>query len=272
MPPKTTEELLGKTRNRVRLVGVELEGGWVTLPSGTDGVIRDGSVSIPTPEPPQEIILLYNSRNPADARRGVAQYREWMIANKGPEHIGELPSQPMPVKDLDAWVTKFYPSHVNATCGLHMHMSFNTLLTYQRLMTPLYEHELLRLLHQWGREAGISIEHAFWSRLTGGSRYCKVGNKLIDAQARLQKKNYEHNARVNRYTAVNYSHATHGTIEIRVLPMFDTAAQSCAALHRVIDITNAFLLTQIRKEIAERVVVEAEDGMAVEREEIRECV
>jgi hypothetical protein len=270
--PKTTEQLLGKARNRVRLVGVELEGGWIQLPSGSSGIIRDGSVSIPAPTPPEDIIRRYNSSVPSESRRGTLEYAAWSAANPRPEHIGELPSQPMPVKDLDAWVTKFYPSHVNETCGLHIHMSFNTLLTYQRLMTPAFEPEVISLLRKWAQATALPPEHPLFTRLAGKSRYCRLGNTLIDAQARLDKKNFDHHARVNRYTAVNYAHATHGTIEIRVLPMFDTADLACEALHRVIDITNAFVLTQIYREAAERVIIEAEDGTAVDREEIRECV
>lgn len=275
----TTEQRLGKARNRIRLVGVELEGGWDAMPAGCDGPIRDGSVEFPPPSMPEEINRLINSFDATAQRKGMAMLEKWKQSNRYPQWVGELPSPAMPVKEVDSWVRKFYPHYVNASCGLHVHMSFNTNLTYQRLMTmpPTgqlmgeYENTIIELLTKWATEEGLPDTHPFWPRLQGKCQYCKVGNKIIDKQARLAKKAFERNAPVNRYYGVNYSFSTHGTIEIRFLPMFEQADQALRAVRRVLDITNAFILTQLKRETTEAVRVEL-DGQEADRYEYKEAM
>src|SRR5262245_27699334 len=100
-------------KNRIYRVGIELEGGWKALPRGSDHLHNDSSVRF----------------NPTEVGRSKI------------EMIGELPSPPLAVGDEDSpifwktWVRKFYPHAVNFTCGMHVHMSFQAALTYQRLMT-----------------------------------------------------------------------------------------------------------------------------------------
>lgn len=272
----TVEDRLGKARNRIKLIGIELEGGWSKMPPGCDGPIRDGSVVFTPPAVPPNINALLQSYMNPELQAGKRLYAEWKAKNPFPDLIGELPSPPMPKKEIALWVTKFYPQFVNDTCGLHIHMSFNTKLTYQRLMdkgedgTSKYEKALITLLEKWGKEESLPSDHPFWSRLTGKSKYCKVGNKYIDEQARIAKKNFNHNDRINRYTFVNYSFSTHGTVEIRGLPMFKEVEQSQRAIDRVLDITNAFILTQIKREEATKLSVDEdlEPATMVIREDI----
>lgn len=259
----TTESLLGKVRNRVAFVGVELEGGWIKLPRGVDGLVRDGSVSFPElPAPAQlqrAVLNAITTEERTQARNAVSR---WVATQPAaPQHIGELPSPVLKVQDLHGWLQAHYPSHVNKSCGMHLHMSFNTLLTYQRLMTNEFEGVMLNLLAKWGHEEHLGPKHPLWDRLAGKSNYCTVGNKHIDAQARIASKSYSHSG-VNRYTAVNYSYGTHGTIELRVLPMMDTVDLAYSALWRAISITNAFLLTQVQREKPE--VVHVADSNAIE--------
>src|SRR3990167_1610829 len=126
-------------RNRVMTVGVELEGGWDILPKGCSPPIRDGSVHV----------------------EGV--------------YIGEYPS---PVLNFDPenklywkkWVTKMYPQHLNQTCGMHVHMSFRTALTYQRLMSPTYPATIVAYVKKWALSKSIfesiTADHCIWERLT----------------------------------------------------------------------------------------------------------
>lgn len=279
---RTVDELLGKARNRVKAVGVELEGGWNKLPEGTTGVERDGSVKFDVMDVPQEIRQLLQSPLRSEAARGTKLFQEWKLANC-PQYPGELPSPVLKISEMEGWVRKFYPSHINDTCGLHLHMSFNTNLTYQRLMTPQYEKDVLRLMKEWAKREEIPEDHAFWLRVDGWdcrvrgkkvkSDFCRVGNKYIDEQARIQRKNWDHHAKVNRYTAVNYSYATHGTVELRFLPMFKEVDQSISALNECLRITNAFILSQreaAKEESAEAIRLKEE--LSDDREEIQICV
>lgn len=100
----------GKGRNRIHRIGIELEGGWRKVPPGTQ-IGPDGSVQI-------------------------TRYQDERLI------VGELSSPPLSLDPKDepiywtTWLKKFYPSHVNETCGMHVHLSFKLALTYERLMTP----------------------------------------------------------------------------------------------------------------------------------------
>lgn len=259
--PKTLGELLGKARNRIRKVGIELEGGWVTLPPGTE-LVRDGSVSIEQ-EIPQDLMNAYRGATTMAAQtKAHKAISAWQEAHPAPAHIGELPSPPMEPERIKDFLKKFYPSHVNATCGMHVHMSFNTKLTYQRLMVPEYQDAIVEYLTKWA-EVTLPAEHGIFPRLAGTNVFCRK-NFWPDQQASAMKKEYNRGAGVNRYTMIHYAHGTHGTIECRVLPMMENPELAYEAISEVLRITNAFILTQIRKEIAERIVIEDEgDGEVV---------
>ena len=262
LTPKTVGELLGKARNRVRQIGIELEGGWKELPPDVE-LVHDGSVMFANQTPvPDNIRTLLRSERTADRRRGLmmeeAFYYE--VGKTLPKYKGELPSPPLDPKAFPKWVGAYYPSHVNETCGLHVHMSFNTKLTYQRLMTPLYEDAVVEWLKVWAREQGLHEDHPIWKRLNGENDYCRLGRYCADQQALARQKGRNRDAPVNRYTAIHYAYGLHGTIECRILPMMEDAGMAVRAIQRLLDITNAFILTQIKKEVMEREEI-VDDGM-----------
>jgi hypothetical protein len=85
----------------VERLGVELEGAWSKLPTGTRLEV-DASV--------------FNNRSPEGHRSG------------------ELPLGPFVLGQLNSYMKKYYPQKVDATCGLHVHMSFESLLYYNLLV------------------------------------------------------------------------------------------------------------------------------------------
>lgn len=206
----------GKIRNRVELAGVELEGGWKKLPEGA-ALTHDGSVRIP-----EETEV-----------RQDGQIRNVTIST------GELPSDPMEVTKIAPWMRKFYPSHVNETCGLHVHMSFESALHYQRLMVVDYQDTIVEYLERWGKEEGLPESHLLFQRLKGTNEYCQR-KFWPDLQAR-RKKSFDRRQEGHRYTIINYCYSEHCDLECRVLPMFPEVEQGIRAVMRVIDITNAFL-------------------------------
>lgn len=234
-------DLTRRVRNRIHLVGIELEGGWSKLPKGT-ALVHDGSVRFQGPE----IIAV---TDPATGRR-----TQQVVPGSGPPHVGELPSPPLEVSVKGSstipwmeWVKQFYPSHVNDSCGMHVHMSFRSALTYQRLMTPDYQVTMMDHLIKWARKVKFGENHHIWERLNGTNRYCQH-QFMAEEQAQRREKSHDHHAPGHRYTAINYAYGQHSTVECRVLPMMDTSAQAIDAISQVLLVTNAFLLVDAKRE------------------------
>ena len=204
--PLDLDPYVGKVKNRVALASVELEGGWVKLPPGVVALEHDGSV--------------FSGRIPA-----------------GVNHIGELPIGPAIPAAIDELMRINHPQKVNATCGMHVHMSFDTLWHYHLLMVPEYQKSIIHYLTLWAQEQKFKDTHHIWSRLRGESRYCQ-DKFWPDAQASTKRKGHDQNQHGHRYTHVHYCGRLN-TIEIRTLPMMESLRVATSAVHRVIDITNA---------------------------------
>lgn len=202
------DEYLGKVKNRVALVGVELEGGWVELPHGVKELVHDGSV--------------FNGRRPA-----------------GVTHMGELPIGPAMPAGIPELLRANHPPKVNSTCGMHVHMSFDTLWYYYLLMDARYQETILYYLTQWAKENKFKETHTIWPRLEGKSEFCQK-KFWPDAQASTTRKGHDRHAHGHRYTVIHYC-GRQKTIECRVLPMFSKVQTAISAVQRVIDITNASL-------------------------------
>jgi hypothetical protein len=208
--PLNLDAHLGKVKNRIALVGVELEGGWKTLPTGVARLEHDGSV--------------FKGQLPP-----------------GVKHIGELPIGPAAPAGIAQLIRENHPTQVNPTCGLHVHMSFDTLHPYQLLMVPEYQETILDYLSRWAKEKNIPEKHCLWDRLAGKSEYCQK-KFWPDLQATAKNKGHDRNAHGHRYTIIHYC-GRYKTIECRVLPMFSSRELSVSAVQRVMEITNACIYT-----------------------------
>lgn len=216
--PWNIDKYIGEVRNRVHLVGVELEGGWDrSLPPGTR-LEHDGSV-----------------------------FHAGFPAGYGDDCVkGELPSPPMEPARLSTWMNKYYPKFVDASCGLHVHMSFQKPTIYSMLMVPEYQQTIVSYLKMFGEEEKLPESHALWNRLAGKNNYCKLD---FNADIQVQRaKSHNMGVTGNRYTAVNYAWTAYKTIEVRVLPMFASVDQAKRAVKRVLDVTNASLMILAREE------------------------
>lgn len=219
---------------KVYKVGIELEGGWTTVPNGTE-IIRDGSVA-------------FNSM----------EQGQWNL-----HHVGELPSPPKPLTDdihgWKAWLRSYYPTYVNASCGMHVHMSFKNAFLYQRLMDPRYQLTIISYVTKWARAQGLGNDHPLWPRLRGESPFCQH-IFAADEQAQMGSKDYSRERRGHRYTVIHYPHKRLGTVECRLLPMMANSTLAERAIQEVIDITNGFLVATATKEPHHRISVGTEDG------------
>ena len=216
--PLAIDDILGKPKNRVSRIGVELEGAWNFLPPGTR-LEMDASVF----------------RDPATETRKIP-----------PGHLaGELPIGPIQPGALPKFMRKYYPHKVDKSCGMHVHMSFESVWHYALLMTPDYQDTMIEYLGQWARAEGFSACHHIFERLDGNNTYCQR-KFWPDQQVQYTKKDYDHNRFGHRYTIVHFC-GRQMTVEVRVLPMMDTVEQAIRGVRRVVDITNACLVLLGRK-------------------------
>lgn len=204
--PLNLDEYLGKVKNKVVLVGVELEGAWAELPPGVGELVHDGSV--------------FNGRLPP-----------------GANHLGELLIGPVVPAAVGELIKLNHPPKINHTCGMHVHVSFESLWHYHLLMVPEYPATMLHYLGLWAKREGLKDSHCIWGRLRGESRFCR--NEFYpDLQARKKQKDHDQNAPGNRYTSIHYC-GRYNTIECRVLPMMPSSTKAVSAVMEVIHITNA---------------------------------
>lgn len=241
--PLDIEEILLKgCRNRVHLVGVELEGGWKRLPAGTN-LTHDGSVGglngLTLVQAQQMLILAQKGASQWTPAEKVEYTRLVSLVNS--LKIGELPSPPMAPEKVPIWLAAFYPSHINNTCGMHAHLSFKKTLTYDKLMDPRYPATVVDQFVRWAKKEKLPDDHPIWPRLKDENRYCRHAF-YPDLQAAMKDKSHNMNGPGNRYTVINYCHQLRGTLECRLLPMFDGAQQAVRAINHLILVTNAFLL------------------------------
>lgn len=218
-------EGLGTFKNQVYRIGIELEGAWAKVPRGTK-IIRDGSVT----------------------------FRPGDFGPEGPSanlQIGELPSPPLELEAYPGWLKTYFPTHINATCGMHVHLSFRTALQYQRLMDPKYPATIVAYVRKWAEREGLPPENPIWPRLKGESRYCQHLFHA-DQQVKFQDKTFNQDQPGHRYTVINYCYSRYTTLECRLLPMFPTAKQAQSAIDELVSITNAFLKTDRTREVGVR--------------------
>jgi hypothetical protein len=212
--PLNLDSLLGKPRNRVARLGVELEGGWVKVPEGIH-LEGDGSVFRGAATPPE-------------------------IKQKGELQLG-----PMQPAALSMFLKKYYPIYVDNTCGMHVHLSFANLLHYDWLMIPEYQETVLCYLTKWAKTQDFPEKHHIWERLAGKSVYCQK-KFWPDAQVKSIK-DHDQTRHGHRYTVVHYCGRLR-TIEIRVLPMMKAYKQALEAIRLIVDITNASLVKLAKRE------------------------
>jgi len=91
-------------------------------------------------------------------------------------------------------------------------------------------------LEGWGKQRNVKRKD-FYSRLRGENSYCRTEEDW-EQQSRWALKGEES----ERYRAVNFASLNkHGTIEIRVLPMFSSAKLAVGAVSTVLTATDNYL-------------------------------
>lgn len=123
-----------------------------------------------------------------------------------------------------------YPDHVNASCGLHVHLSFPSLGIYNTFMSKQFYNWFIEGLKTWRtkQEAeGAPKRRTFWQRINGeNTEYCAVNYDPNNSLQQTQNSG-------RRYNAINYCLAKHGTIEVRVLNAWPSPDECLLAVREV---------------------------------------
>lgn len=231
----------GRKPRCINLVGIELEGGWNERPNGPGSWHSDGSVS--------EISL---------------------------RHAGEFVSPPMVPSKVFLWIKEHYPQETNHSCGLHVHVSMRHALHYALLMERDYHVFLRDKLFSWGKRAGIRESSAYWRRLEHGNGYCqRIPSDPEEAQALFLDQARSRCKGSERYFALNYCHALHGTVEHRMLPAFKSAKYAAHTVRFLLRQCERYLralpigpipLPEETVDIPEDIVPEKTETVTIEKE------
>lgn len=234
---------------RVRNVGVELEGAWRV--SRGVSLYGDGSVSVT------------GSRTMS----GVANIHEYRHGETA------IPAPGLPLMKALAWVRKNYPDFGNETCGIHVHMSMRHLLHYAHLVDDIaYCNTLYERLRDVGHEVGLGGNHRLFYRLMGHNSYCRL--PAVDTFP-IQMAAPDHSD--ERYRGVNFCYGHHGTVEVRVLPYFESVDVAVRMIYEVVATTDKFLGAFARsreRRLVERIAFDTlpEGDVLTERREFNiEC-
>lgn len=205
----------------VNKFGVELEGGWDSPPPDRERLRGDGSV----------------------------------VGVSGQFFVGECTSRPF--DDLSvglAWIENNYPDKRGQSCGLHVHMSFTPHIKAVSFLADSVEYwdHLEQELSTWGKQRNVKSRH-FWARLRGENDMCSVGG-------RWRAPTVLKGGSVDRYRAVNFEALNkHGTVEIRVLPMFQSHRLAVGAVSTVLSATDNYLTSAFNGERSGPVIGETDE-------------
>jgi hypothetical protein len=197
---------------RIDKIGVELEGGWNYYP---DQMRRwDGEMG-----------------------------DDCSVRCEGDEISGgELRSAPSDWRTIEGLMRNCYPDVVDSSCGMHVHISLKSKLDYGRLMSRSFYDFFLREIIAWGSD-NVRAGSRFWRRLDGGEY----------AQADIFEPELGILGSADRYAFLNFNaYQRYGTIECRLLPMFDTSTLAIKAVRAVLEITEGYLRTRPRETIKRR--------------------
>lgn len=150
----------------------------------------------------------------------------------GCQHYGEIPSKPMTLDDLIEWTRAHYPNGTNHSMGMHVHVSFRQEKFYYLLTDPLFGKHFLKEMERLGREVlALPSDHIFWERLKGTNTYCRKVHAPSNQMAQSGKGG-------QRYSHINFCKRLHGTMEVRLFPLFATfeeAEKAIRFLHDLIE-------------------------------------
>jgi hypothetical protein len=144
----------------------------------------------------------------------------------------EIQTKPGSVTEALRQVAAFYPDESDASCGMHVHVSFHDMCSISQLATDEFAAYFKRRWQEWGTAQGLAPNSQFFRRLNGQNEYC-VPN---DEQDMADPWN------ADRYLQLNFlAWNEHKTVECRLLPMFRDARLAYAAIVELVSIYEDWL-------------------------------
>jgi hypothetical protein len=247
---------------RIVKIGIELEGGWYEMPSNEHNRLdplhsytwhHDSSV---------ESLDMGSCGDCDYCNDGDSE-----DCTEGSGHAGEIVSFPMYIDDVHPdtsetellwhlWTKKFYPEEHNYDCGGHFHISFDNIQAFEFLCTVEFFDHFQTELYRWGVRANIKNSN-FWDRLKGENSMCRTTFRGVE-QLYTVNDNYPD----CRYSILNFQYNKHGTLEFRILPMFNDPKIYIKAVQVCMDITQKYLDKMANKPIS----IECDDDTEIDFE------
>lgn len=186
-------------------VGVEIEGRWLDV-SATERLAR---------------------------REGMGTCGDGSIRNGFTEARSmEIQTRPGSVVEQLRQLSAFYPDESDASCGMHVHVSFQDKGSFTQLCTSEFLEYFANRWEEWGLANGLPQNAEFFKRLRGDNDYC-IPNDDDDLATPWQ---------ADRYRQLNFTAwDEHKTLECRLLPMFRSARLAYSALVELINIYEDWL-------------------------------
>jgi hypothetical protein len=151
----------------------------------------------------------------------------------------EFRTRPGSLGEAISQVTAIYPDKCDSSAGMHIHMSFNDVSDISLLASADFLTFFRQRWEAWGTRMGVHRSSDFWERLRGGNDYCKVVTPEMLTGASAGRI-----VRADRYRQINFcSFARHGTMELRLLPLFRDLKLAISAMEEWVAIVEDFLAT-----------------------------
>jgi len=224
-------------------IGIELEGAWSEMPDNEDNQDDWLYSSYMWHDDSSVEGLGYGDGECGDCDYCCNDEGDHCYNREGGSS-GEIISYPMPINGTwRNWVNRYYPEDLNSTCGGHFHVSFDNIQAFELLCTQEFFNHFILELKRWGKRANIR-NYNFWDRLANENTMCNIDYRG-EQQLYIRHDNYPN----CRYSALNYQYHKHGTLEIRVLPMFQDWKIYCKAVEVSMGIIQKYLDKMANKPI-----------------------
>jgi hypothetical protein len=216
---------------RIDRIGVELEGAWNYDPD------------------------YYSHANASGERANMGE--DCSVRCEG-EVIsgGELRSAPSTWEGIRSLMSTCYPDVVDSSCGMHVHISLKSKLDYCRLMARPFYDFFLREITYWASN-NVRAGSRFWNRLEGTS-YAQAD--IFEPEMGV------YGGEADRYAFLNFNaYGRFGTLEIRLLPMFNDSRVAIKAVRETLEIVERYLRSQPRETAKRRTLHVPAPGRQTER-------
>ncbi len=192
------KKLYDKKFVHIDKVGLELEGGWENPPSFQ--IAGDSSV--------------HCNGNELGEARTVPQDN---------------------LKDVFNEINTKYPDDIDASCGMHIHISIKNGMLFQVADKKFRDYFIYRmgLLAKYLRHSGNETDYKrFIARFNNSNTYCK---REFAPREQLRGGN-------SRRTMLNFcAYRKYKTVECRLLPMFENLSNARMAAYEVVDTFESYL-------------------------------